>query len=194
MNLQEIIAEVNKNVDDELDNTEIIGWINRCIEDLTPIANLQSITTIPIYADVPQYDLPIDLVEVVQVVKDNQLLKQLPLSDLVNCGYKLYNNNTKLILQSLTFSDDENVESSVDVYYKSALPYLSDMEDIPQIPLFFHDLFVLFATAKFKFQDQDSEYLQLAANTYESRKRDFINYMNKTDVPSQVVDVWGMCW
>lgn len=187
MNLGEILAEVNKNVDDELEAADVIGWVNRCIEDLTPIANNQTILTMPIITNQQSYKLPSDFVEMVQVVRNNRFANPLALSDTTRYGYKLFNNN--IMLQPIPDSD-----GSMDIYYKSILPYLTDLEDVPQIPTFFHDIFVLYAVAKFKFQDQDTENMSIAANTYESRRQDFINFMNKTNIPSQVTNIFGGIW
>lgn len=187
MNLQEIINEVNKNVDDTLENADVIGWVNRCIDDLIPIANNQTILTMPILANQQSYTLPSDFVEMVQVVRNGNFTRPLALSDTASYGYKLFNN--KIMLQPIP-----DAAGSMDLYYKSILPYLSTMDDVPQIPAFFHDLFIHFVVAKYEFQDQNLELQQIAVNTYESRRRDFINYMNKTNIPAQIIDVYGMCW
>lgn len=175
MNLQEIISEINKNVDDELDNSESIGWINRCMEELTPIANNQSITTLDTFADQSQYDLPTDFINVEQVIYGGTALRQVALSDTRTCGYKIYAN--KIILQPAPTED-----GSLDLYYESNLPYLSDLEDIPQIPVFFHDLFVLYAMTKFMYKDDELTRKADAQSDYNIRKREFIRYMNRSAI------------
>jgi hypothetical protein len=49
MNLEQIIEEINKDLDDTFDNGELIGWINRCIDDLTPFAKIKKVLLSRLY-------------------------------------------------------------------------------------------------------------------------------------------------
>ncbi|MED4225628.1 hypothetical protein [Neobacillus cucumis] len=60
MNLEQIINEINKDLDDSIDNEELIGWINRCRYDLLPYAQFQKSSVISTVVDQKEYDLPAD--------------------------------------------------------------------------------------------------------------------------------------
>ena len=41
MNLQELILQVNRDVDDIFENGDIQHWLNRALDDITPIARIE---------------------------------------------------------------------------------------------------------------------------------------------------------
>jgi hypothetical protein len=182
MNLQQIINEVNKDVDDTLENGDLIGWINRCMDDLAPYAQYQKSTTVSLVTDQKEYDLPSDIQKLLYLV-DEYPMNQVQMKDFVSTGFKLW--GSKLILQPTP-----SQTGSLDLYYEAKLPYLSNLSDIPVIPSQFHDLFILYTIAKAQYR-QDEEARQMnAMSEYNQRKNDFIRFMTQNDEPSTIEDVY----
>jgi hypothetical protein len=182
MNLEQLIAEINKDLDDELDNAELTGWINRCMDDLSPHANLQKSAVISLFTDQKEYDLPSDYMRLFQLV-DTYPMNQVQMRDFISTGFKLWGN--KLIIQPTPLN-----EGTLDLYYEAKLPYLVNVEDEPAIPSQFHDLFILYTIARRQYQD-DEEALQMNVWTdYQRRKSEFIAFMTQQLEPSQVQDVY----
>ena len=65
MNLREIINEVLKDIDDSLSDSDIIGWVNRALDDLTPVAKYQKVAVINLGAGNRNVEIPTDLHELV---------------------------------------------------------------------------------------------------------------------------------
>ena len=43
MKLSDIVTQVNGDVEEEYDATTILQWVNRCLDELTPIAKKEAI-------------------------------------------------------------------------------------------------------------------------------------------------------
>ncbi len=184
MNLNEIYEEINKDVDDTLDNEDLKGWINRCMDELSPYAKYQQSTVISLEKDKKEYDLPSDFLEMGQLVDGTKIMYQLPLKNLHSKGFKLWGN--KLIIQP-TPTESKNL----DLYYRAKLPHLENMDDEPQIPSPFHDLFILYTVAKRQYQDDEQELRMAAWSDYQARKQEFISFCRKTQ-PETIRDVYGV--
>jgi hypothetical protein len=183
MNLQEIIDEINKDVDDELENEDIVGWVNRCLDDLTPVARYQKLMTITTTSGVNTYSLPSDLTKVVQVVDNTTPLNPLNVSDFNKDGYKVFAN--QLILQPTPEDERE-----ITLYYEGNLPYLTEASDVPVIHSSFHDLFVLYTVARFMYKDDETYRKSDAFAEYVQRKREFVRFMNRPSIES-IRNVYG---
>jgi hypothetical protein len=177
MNLSELIREVNKDIDDSLANIDVTGWINRALDDLSPYANYQKASTISLVADQKQYALPSDLIRIVHLLDEDKLVEyqQIPVNDLYSTGYKRWGNN--IIIQP---TPKENRDLTL--YYQARLPHLVNADDVPAIPEEYHDLLVLYAVAKAKYQDEEESMQNNAMQEYMMRKDQFIAFMQAGDV------------
>jgi hypothetical protein len=167
MKLSELQKEVNKDIDDSLPNADINGWLNRCLDDLTPVANYQKSAVINIVADQKEYPLPLDLVTIAFLIDGERQLSTVPINDFGNSGYKFWGNN--IILQPVPKD-----AKTLDLYYQARLPHLVNADDVPAIPEEYHDLLVLYAVAKAKYQDEEESMQNNAMNEYYARKNEFI--------------------
>lgn len=182
VNLEEIIEEINKDADDTLDNSEVIGWINRGLDDLTILAKYQRVATVMVISGQKEYELPSDLVSLKHVVMNGKLLKEIPIGESKE-GYKLWE---QLILQPTPTED-----AQIELYYYATLPRVIEMTDVPKIPSLFHDLLVYYTLAKYNFREEE-ETIQLNAwNDYLNRKTEFARYMNRTTI-TPIRDVYGV--
>lgn len=181
MKLSEILREINKDIDDSLPNGDLIGWVNRALDDLTPHANIQKSTAISLVADQKEYDVPADLLKVSYLLDENKSLFPVPMNDFNSYGFKRWGN--KFIIQPTP-----KEAKTLDLYYQARLPHLINSDDVPAIPEEFHDLLVLYTVAKAKYQDEELEMQQVAMQDYYNRKAEFIQSQHTNDV-SEIQDV-----
>lgn len=184
MNLENIIEEINKDADDTLDNAEIIGWVNRCLDDLSPYSNYQKSTVISVVSGQKEYELPSDVISIFQLVDRNRVLPQLPVSNYQREGYKVWGD--KIILQPTPEEDKE-----LELFYYATLPRLQNMEDVPAFHSQFHELLIYYTLAKFNFQDEEEDKQMNAWSDYAARKDDFIRYYRRKEI-IPIQDVYGL--
>lgn len=171
MKLSDLIKEVNKDIDDSLSNGEIIGWLNRALDDLTPYAKYQELQTISLISDQKEYSLPANIFEIVHLLDENSGISfnQIPMQDFSSTGYKKWGG--KLIFQPIPKKNQ-----AISLYYHARLPHLINPDDIPSIPEEFHDLLVLYAVSKAKYQDEEESMQNNAMQEYLMRKEQFIAF------------------
>lgn len=167
-------------MDDSYNNTDIIDWFNRCLDDLSLYIKKQAKQTYSV--DITNnYPLPtdyIDLVDVVLINADNsntlyEPLRDIQIRDYNSKGYKLWAN---------AFSIQKGPESgSIDVYYYRKPNKLVNADDVPEIEEQYHDLLILFAIAHSQYMDDEPQRQADAMNRYNIRKQEFISYRNKQD-------------
>jgi hypothetical protein len=176
MNLSELIKEVNKDIDDSLPNADITQWLNRGLDDLTPYVKLQKHQSINLIKDQKTYLIPDDLMNIVYLIDEkSNRFTQVPFDDFSSAGYKTWGN--ELIFQPVPKEDGE-----VSLFYHARLPRLSNMDDTPAIPEQFHDLLVLYAVAKAKYQDEELDMQNSAWGDYLRRKDEFITFNQSSEV------------
>jgi hypothetical protein len=178
MNLQDLIKEVNKDIDDSLSNTEITQWINRGLDDLTPVAKYKKSVTIPLIAGQKEYSLPAD-VHKIELILDDTELHEIPLKDRTSRGYKVWGN-------TLTIQPTPENNGELTFYYYASLPHLKNNDDVPAIPSHYHDLLVLYAVARAKYQDEEPEMQMNAWGEYQAKRREFAIEQNQSGEVGQV--------
>jgi hypothetical protein len=172
MNVQEIINEITKDIDDTtVDNSLLIGWINRCIDEVSPIAKKEAKKTADIAIE-NAYELPDDLLEVFMVLVNGNRYYPMRIDESTQQGYKIWGN--VLSLQSMPDS------GAIDLYYYKRLSHVSELTDIPDIDPAFHDLFILYTIGHNQFAEHmdDWQPRQMdALNRYNIRKQAFTEYV-----------------
>lgn len=193
MKTSDIILQVNRDLDEDYGNGDIIDWINRCIDDLAPIAKKEAQTSFTI-TTANSYALPIDFLEMVDVLtvktdlnnnKERKTLTQLQQRDYDSVGYKVWGNalSTQNALDT----------GSIDVYYYKKPAYLSttNLDAVPDIEESYHDLFILYAIGHMQFTEEDYDDRQDMLQRYYQRKAEyeaFINRKNMGQYQIRVVD------
>lgn len=170
MNLSQLIAEVNKDIDDNIADADIIGWFNRCLDELSMLARKEALAITAVDTS-NIYELPPDLMEVVAVRVNGSEYLQIPFNDAYGTGYKVWANN--LYLQPQAESGD------VELFYHKNLAHLSESEDVPEIEPSFHDLLVLYAVAYSQFMDEELERQSDAMIRYRQRKEEYESFINR---------------
>lgn len=166
MNLEQLIEEVNQDIDDSLDSGDITKWINRGLDNLTPIAKKEAKSNIEIS---PPIKSPEDLFEIVHLFAGEDEYLPVPIKDRSSKGYKIWGD--EITLQG----GPETGE--IEVYYYKRLTHLEDSEDVPEIDPSFHDLLILYAVAHSQFAEEEPERQIDAMNRYMQRKREFESFV-----------------
>jgi hypothetical protein len=184
MKLSDLIKEVNKDIDDTLSNGEITGWLNRALDDLTPYAKYQEFQTISLISEQKEYSLPDNLITIAHLIDEEsgKVFNQIPMQDFSSIGYKKWGN--KLLFQPLPKENQD-----ISLYYHARLPHLVNPDDEPVIPIEFHDLLVLYAVAKAKYQDEEESMQNNAMQEYLMRKDQYISF-NQSDETYMVQEVY----
>lgn len=179
MNLSELIEEVNKDLDDSLDNGDVTGWINRALDDLTPITKKEAKAVIGIAASMA---LPEDLFELSLLLTDEGELYPLTLRDKTSKGYKVWGNE-------LTLQNGPS-EGDIELYYYKCLAHLEEDEDTPEIDPSYHDLLILYAVAHSQYAEEEPERQIDAMNRYLARKREYESFiLRKSFQSNEIIDV-----
>ncbi|MGW6383127.1 phage adaptor protein [Peribacillus butanolivorans] len=145
MNLGQIIDEINKDKDDDFEFTTLLGWVNRALDLASDVMNYEKKATLLLEEGVSDYGVPSDLMTLKHVIGSSGELNQVDLLDQTSTGYKRWGNI--IGFQNLT-------ETAVDMYYYGHLPHLVDPVDVPALPFQFHNIPVLYAVSKAKYQDE----------------------------------------
>lgn len=187
MNVQEIIDEIAKDIDDNtIDNEVFIGWINRCLDDLTPFARKEVLKTADITGE-NSYAMPDDLLEVFMVLVNGCQYYPVRINEQYKQGYKLWGNTL-----SLQCGPDTG---EIELYYYKRLSHIAELTDIPEIDPSFHDLFVLYATAYNLFSERNDDWQQRQGDTinrYNQRKQEFYSYIIENSFETKSVNTITM--
>ena len=92
VNLQELILQVNRDVDDIFENGDIQHWLNRALDDITPIARIEKRAML----EYP-YTLPSDVQDIERVMQTNTVFPRIPVGEEQQQGYWVWGN--ELVLQ-----------------------------------------------------------------------------------------------
>lgn len=168
MDLSQIVEEVNKDLDDSLDAGDITGWVNRALDDLTPLSKKAAKYVAPVS---PVISLPDDLFEIELLMVNDEEFHLIDLRNKSDVGYKLWGNE-------LTIQKGPD-EGEIELYYYKRLSHLEDEDDIPEIEPSFHDLLVLYASAHSQYAEEEPERQMDAMNRYIARKREYQSFVMK---------------
>lgn len=170
MKHSELIAEVNKDIDDNLSESDITGWLNRCLDELTPLSRKEALKIAAI-DESNMYELPDDLFEIQAIRINGEEYFYLPMNDKDGKGYKVWANN--LYLQPAPVSGD------IEMFYYKRLSHLENSDDVPEIDPSFHDLLILYAVAHSQFMDEEPERQNDAMIRYRQRREEYESFLTR---------------
>lgn len=188
MKLSDIIRQVNRDLDEDYENGDIIDWINRCIDDLAPIAKKEAKATFSITTE-NSYPLPADFLEMVEVQtvktgedgrKEHRTLTQVQQRDYDSMGYKIW---------AGTLSTQKAIDvGEIELYYYRKPSYLSstNMDAEPEIDSSFHDMFILYAVGHMQFTEEEYDGRPDMLTRYYQRKDEYQAFMNSKNGLSQI--------
>lgn len=181
MNLGEMIAQVNIDIDDSVNTADIKNWINRAIDDISPIAK-KSERKVTDIISTNTYTLPSDCREIQHVVIDDEFYDHLTFSDQSSRGYKVW--GSELVIQGGPSSGQVNLS-----YYRN-LNKLVDDTDEPEIEPEYHDLFILYAVAMSQYMDDELPRQNDAMSRYAARKEDYKRFKAGRQAPHAIREVY----
>ena len=161
MTVVEIITKVQFLSDEEYDNAEWIKLINACLDDLTPVAKMLTTkeninlavvdggASLSIASD-PDLARAYEIRNIFFTPVDGSTreLKRRALADNYSPGWK--QTADKLLFQGL---GDNSGTIRVD-YYKR-LTHVANINDIPELPVVYHELIVLYLCAKAQQKEEE---------------------------------------
>lgn len=179
MKLKEIVAQVNTDVEEEYDASTILSWVNRCLDELTPIAKMEAYQSITIDGG-NSYPAPTDYHRSAEFLVNGCPWSERPLSDRTSTGYKKWAG--KFSLQGSAPSS-----GTIDLYYYRRILHLStdNMDAEPEIEPEYHDLLVHYAVGMLQFTEEEYDRPDAMAR-YNQRKEDYITYKISQQPPSQM--------
>lgn len=158
MDLKKLRSEINRDMDDSFNNGDIDAWINRAIDDITPVAKKEKLVTIS------GGSLPTDLHDIAIVIVNNTPLINLEVDDFESVGYKVWDNAITL----------QNIDGPITLYYYKKLNHLSFETDAPEFEEEFHDLIIYYVRSHIQFYDEDER--ADSRILYNQRKTEYENY------------------
>ncbi|UVI31214.1 phage adaptor protein [Paenibacillus spongiae] len=169
MQLKEIVSQVNGDVEEEYDAATIVGWVNRALDDLTPIAKMEAYISYSIDS-ANSYPLPADYHNDAMLLVNDYQWNERPLSDRKSTGYRKWAG--KLSLQGSVPSS-----GTIDLYFYRRLKHLSTdkMEAEPEIEPEYHDLLIHYAAGMIQFTEEEYDRPD-AMGKYNQRKEEYAAY------------------
>ncbi|UYX53358.1 hypothetical protein M3Y14_04175 [Bacillus thuringiensis] len=168
MNLQELILQVNRDVDDIFENGDIQHWLNRALDDITPIARSEKRVVLQY-----PYTLPNDVQDMERVMQTNKIFPRIPVGEQYQQGYWVWGN--ELVIQG-------GNQQPIEVYYYKKLCHLKGMDDVPEIDSPYHDLLILYAVGQLQFMDGDYGDRPDSMQRYEQRRQQYAVFREKRKV------------
>jgi hypothetical protein len=167
VNLTDLTKQINRDIDDSYSNGDIKEWINRGIDDITPVAKKEARTTLTY-----PYVLPADLHKIA-FIKVNG----------VKVEYDQWGDE---------ITPKEGNQNPIDLYYYKRLTKLQNADDVPDFEEEYHDLLILYALGQIQYHDEDYDDRPDALNRYAQRKLEFQQYRERKRSRGRVMEkvVW----
>lgn len=170
MKLSDIVRQVNRDIDDEYDLADIKDWVNRCLDDISPISRKEAKTSFTI--DLTNaYELPTDISNIYLLMVNGEKCEPIAIEDIYSQGYTIWDNAL-----SLKSGPDTG---QIDLYYYRKLKHVDLADDEPEIEQEFHDLFVFYCLGNMQFYDEDYDTRPDSFNRYNARKNEYGLFMDK---------------
>jgi hypothetical protein len=180
MKISEIITQVNGDVEEEYDATTIIGWVNRALDDLTPVAKKEALKSYTIDT-MNGYALPTDLHMPAVTLVNGLPWRELPITDSNSTGFTAWGGTLSLRGSSIPDS------GTIDYYYYRRLAHLNstDMNAEPELETEFHDLLIHFAAGMIQFTEEEYDRPDAMAK-YNDRKKAYTDFKNLRMPPVRI--------
>jgi hypothetical protein len=181
MNLGQLYIEINKDLDDTLNSGDLLGWINRCMDDLSPIAKKEAKTSYEITSN--EFELPEDLMEIIRVVVKGE--------DVDRTQYSVWAN-------TLSFNSAPTSGTMELYYYRRLAQLTGDISEVPEIDPTYHDVFILYTIAHQQFMEDEPERQMDAMERYYRRKNEYEAFMRRNNVrfnpKTKIQNVYSEWW
>lgn len=191
MILSNIINQINRDIDEEYDAGDIIEWINRCSDDLTPIARIQASQSYAIATTTDTFTFPTirhrDFAMKVTDSNDcSSIYGPVSITDSQPRGYVAWGN---------TFTLQNGPDTGTINYYyyqKIAQMATTDLAVEMQIDSEFHDLYILYGRAQIQFTEEDQKGnsdREDSMSMYLARKKEFERHIRIKQATAETIGV-----
>lgn len=178
MNLGEMIKQVNIDTDEVFNPQDIRDWINRGIDDISPIARKKE-RKIAVLNPSQAYEIPADCREIIHVFAAGRELQRVPEFDRESKGYWTWGNEL--------FTQKGPLEGEIELFYHRNLKRLTNDNEEPEIEPEFHDLLILYAVAMSQYMDDEMQRHSGAFQRYQQRKQEYEQLVKrKEDYPMTI--------
>jgi hypothetical protein len=177
MKQSELINQVKRDLSQVAENADISEWLNRCLDDLTPVVKKETKTTYSIIS-ANSYTLPNDFYDFAHVIVASEPVDRVSIDDSYNKGYKVWSGNASL--QHGPSSGD------IELYYYRRLNRLVNADDVPEVDEPFHDLLILYALGHLQFTEEEYEDRPDALQRYYRRKEEYASYLQRKNSRGRV--------
>lgn len=191
MILSNIVAQINRDIDEEYDFGDILQWINRCSDDLTPIAQIQASQSYTISSVDDSFTFPPTRhKDFTMKVTDSQDCKTfygpVKITDTQSRGYVAWGN-------SFTLQNGPTAGTITYYYYQKIAQMAStDLNVEMQIDSEFHDLYILYGRAQIQFTEEDQKSnsdREDSMSMYLARKKEFERHTLIKQATSDSIEV-----
>jgi hypothetical protein len=167
-------------VEEEYDAGTIIGWVNRALDDLTPVAKVEALKSYTIDGT-NSYTLPSDLHMPAVTLVNGIQWHEVPITDRFSTGYTTWGNTLTLWGSSVPTS------GTIDYYYYRRLKHLvtTDMNAEPELDPEFQDLLIHYAAGMIQFTEEEYDRPD-AMTKYNERKKEYTAFKNKSMPPARI--------
>jgi hypothetical protein len=186
-----VINQINRDIDEEYDNGDIIDWINRCSDDLTPIARIQASQSYAITAVTDSFTFHETRhrdysMKVTDSHNESTFYYPVSVTDPQPKGYVAWGN-------SFTLQNGPTSGTITYYYYqKIAQMTLEQLNVEMQIDSEFHDLYILYGRGQIQFTEEDQKGnsdREDSMNMYLARKREFERHIRIKQATAETIEV-----
>lgn len=160
----EILARANFLVDDDIDSTEALAEINRCLEDLSKDAPFEDTHQATLAVDTRAITVPTDLVSLLEVYVDGTKIGAAISPFATAAADTGTPGSYYLIKDSLNFYPLNDIDAgcTIDLLFLSGYTALTALTETPDVPPNYHIALVFWLCDKFKVMDEEPD----AANSF----------------------------
>ena len=191
MILSVVFNQINRDIDEEYDPGDLIQWVNRCSDDLTPVAQIQASQSYAITATTDVFTFPTTrhrdfVMKVTDSNGCNSFYSPVKLTDTQSKGYVAWGN---------TFTLQNGPTGGTITYYyyqKIAQMASTDISVEMQIDSEFHDLYILYGRAQIQFTEEDQKGnsdREDSMSMYLARKKEFERHILIKQATTDAIEV-----
>ena len=154
MKLSEVFAQIVRDMNESYDNGDLLQWVNRCSDDLTPVANVEASTTFTITSTNQTFTFPTDrhrdwVMKVTDSESEIEFYRPISMRDSQSKGYLAWGS-------TFTLQHGPETGSITFYYYKKITQMTSAQLDTEmEIDSEFHDLYILYGRGQIQFTEED---------------------------------------
>jgi hypothetical protein len=189
--LSNVFAQINRDLEESYENGDLLDWVNRCSDDLSPIALLQASQNYTIATTEDAFTFPTTrMKDVAMKVTDSEsevsFYRSVSVTDTQPKGYIAWGNTFTL--------QHGPTGGTITLYYNKRISQMtiSQLEEEMEIDSEFHDLYILYGRAQIQFTEEDQKGNSDRVDSmdmYLARKREFERHIRIKQATAETIEV-----